>query len=561
MSVINKDVEGCHPRVGIERNYTNRKKKHEVRASSASLRDGILGFGFCQLSLCVSRHPLILPQSSSNMLHHVAVVVARDVRGGIGYRNALPWPRLRQDVAHFFRLTTTVRTLEMRNAVIMGRATWESLPATHRPLPHRLNVVVSSTLTAEDVGGGALIARSLPEAIDAATSRPDIESVFIVGGARLYCEALELPCVTHAYVTEIQHVFDADTLLRPSVFEEFGFEAVARSADVVDEEGPQRIAYCFQTLRRKRHLDAPPVAAAATGADVHDELQYLALTRRILDSGSVRVDRTGVGTRSVFGAQMRFSLRNGVMPLLTTKRVFWRAVVEELLWFIAGCTDARVLQAKDVHIWDGNSTREFLDARGLGHHEVGDLGPVYGFQWRHFGADYHGFAADYTGQGVDQLQAVLRQLRTTPMDRRIVMSAWNPADISKMALPPCHMFCQFYVDRGEDGQQLLSCLMYQRSADMGLGVPFNIASYALLTHLVARVTGMCPHELVLVMGDAHVYKTHEDALRIQVERPPRPFPRLRIDDGIGQDIDAVRAEHITLFGYDPHPAIKMPMAV
>lgn len=227
--------------------------------------------------------------------------------------------------------------------------------------------------------------------------------------------------------------------------------------------------------------------------------------------GKKRSDRTGVGTVSIFGAQMRFDLRNDVFPLLTTKRVFWRAVLEELLWFIKGSTNAKDLQDKNIHIWDGNSTREFLDKNGFHDREEGDLGPIYGFQWRHFGAEYKTCHDDYTGQGIDQLNEVINRIRTNPNDRRIIMSAWNVADIPKMALPPCHCFVQFYVADGE-----LSCQLYQRSADMGLGVPFNIASYALLTCMIAHVTGLKPGDFIHTIGDAHVYLNHIEPLKQQV---------------------------------------------
>lgn len=216
----------------------------------------------------------------------------------------------------------------------------------------------------------------------------------------------------------------------------------------------------------------------------HDEDQYLDLIRHIIAKGVKRGDRTGVGTLSVFGSQMRFDLRES-FPLLTTKRVFWRAVAEELLWFIRGSTNAKDLQDKNIHIWDGNSTREFLDGMGFTDREVGDLGPVYGFQWRHFGAEYKTCHDDYSGQGIDQLQEVIDTIKTRPHDRRIIMSAWNAIDIPKMALPPCHCLVQFYVANGE-----LSCQLYQRSADMGLGIPFNIASYALLTYMIAHICGL-----------------------------------------------------------------------
>ncbi|RMZ87882.1 hypothetical protein DV736_g4892, partial [Chaetothyriales sp. CBS 134916] len=277
----------------------------------------------------------------------------------------------------------------------------------------------------------------------------------------------------------------------------------------------------------------------------HEEYQYLNLIRRILSEGEHRPDRTGTGTLSLFAPpQLRFSLskadhsdpsrRIAVLPLLTTKRVFLRAVATELLWFVSGCTTSKPLSDAGIHIWDGNGSREFLDKLGFTAREVGDLGPVYGFQWRHFGAEYTDCHADYAGKGVDQIKEVVHKLKHNPYDRRIILSAWNVADLKKMALPPCHMFAQFYVSypsaargvapmrgpvqngtgAGAGGEQAsenmgrLSCVLYQRSCDMGLGVPFNIASYALLTHMLAHACDLEPGEFIHTMGDAHVYADH-----------------------------------------------------
>ncbi|KAF8757287.1 Thymidylate synthase [Rhizoctonia solani] len=272
------------------------------------------------------------------------------------------------------------------------------------------------------------------------------------------------------------------------------------------------------------------MSALNNGTRPHDEYQYLTLIRDVMNTGATRPDRTGTGTISIFAPpSLRFSLTDNVLPLLTTKRVFLRGVIEELLWFVRGDTNAGTLAEKDVHIWDGNGSRAFLDSRGLSHRKEGDLGPVYGFQWRHFGAQYIDAWADYKGKGVDQLAEVIRKIKDDPTDRRIIMSAWNPADLSLMALPPCHMFCQFYVHLADpaspNAKNGLSCIMYQRSADLGLGIPFNIASYALLTHMIARVTNTEPRELIMQLGDAHVYRDHVDALKIQLEREPRPFRR------------------------------------
>lgn len=287
----------------------------------------------------------------------------------------------------------------------------------------------------------------------------------------------------------------------------------------------------------------------------HEEYQYLDHIKLIIEKGNKKSDRTGVGTLSIFGAQMRYSLRDNTFPLLTTKNVFWRAVVEELLWFIRGSTNSNELKDKKIHIWDGNSSREYLDSMGFTHREVGDLGPVYGFQWRHFGAEYKTFKDDYTGQGVDQLQNILNLIRTNPDDRRIIMCAWNPKDLPIMALPPCHCLAQFYVFDGE-----LSCQLYQRSADMGLGVPFNIASYALLTYMIAHVTGLKPGDFVHTLGDSHVYLNHIEPLKVQLERTPRAFPKLYIERKV-ESLEDFKLEDFKIVGYDPHPKIAMQMAV
>lgn len=292
-----------------------------------------------------------------------------------------------------------------------------------------------------------------------------------------------------------------------------------------------------------------------------EELQYLDLCKRIIEEGEFRPDRTGTGTYSIFAPpQLRFNLRDNAFPLLTTKRVFTKGIILELLWFIAGCTDGKKLSEQGVKIWEGNGSREYLDSIGLTDRREGDLGPIYGFQWRHFGARYKTCDDDYTGQGVDQLQNVIDKLKTNPYDRRIIMSAWNPADFALMALPPCHIFSQFYVNFPKNGKPQLSCLLYQRSCDMGLGVPFNIASYALLTIMIAHICDMEPGEFIHTLGDAHVYKDHVDALKEQISRTPRAFPKLFIKRKV-ESIDDFKYDDFEIVDYHPHPKIQMKMSV
>ncbi len=286
----------------------------------------------------------------------------------------------------------------------------------------------------------------------------------------------------------------------------------------------------------------------------HDEHQYLDAVKTIMERGHLRCSRTGIDTKSIFGVQMRYSLR-GSFPLLTTKRVFWRGILEELLWFIRGSTNGRELAEKNVHIWGANGSREFLNHKGLRGREDGDLGPIYGFQWRHFGAEYKDMHSDYTGQGVDQLNNIIEMIKNSPNERTLVVCAWNPKDLPKMALSPCHCLFQFYVADGE-----LSCQLYQRSGDMGLGVPFNIASYALLTCMIAHVTGLKTGDFVHTLGDAHVYVNHEEPLKLQLSRQPRPFPQLVIKRQVA-DIADFTADDFEIVDYNPHPRIKMEMAV
>jgi thymidylate synthase len=264
------------------------------------------------------------------------------------------------------------------------------------------------------------------------------------------------------------------------------------------------------------------------------ERPYLDLLAEVLERGAPKTDRTGTGTRSVFGRQMRFALEGG-FPLLTTKKLHLKSIIYELLWFLRGDTNVRWLQERGVSIWD-----EWAD-------ENGELGPVYGYQWRHWRTS--------DGREIDQIRQLLDNLRARPDSRRHLVSAWNPADVDKMALPPCHALFQFYVAEGR-----LSCQMYQRSADLFLGVPFNIASYALLTLMVAQVTDLRPGEFVLTLGDAHLYLNHLAQAREQLSRAPKPFPRMRLN-AAARDLFAFRYEDFTLEAYDPHPAIRAPIAV
>jgi dihydrofolate reductase/thymidylate synthase len=465
---------------------------------------------------------------------------------GIGNKGTLPW-KLPKEMAYFKQLTVSTQDPLKRNVVLMGRKTWESIPPKFRPLPDRLNVVLSSNPQSVDIGEAApskvQVFAALSDALEFLGSSKNankFENIFVIGGATLYDEVISAGLADEIYLTKVLSEFECDTFVQN--LDAAQWNQVWTSEVQQEQAADETVRYQFTRLKNTHR------------PSLHPEQQYLDLIREILHDGISKGDRTGTGTRSVFGRTMRFSLRDS-FPLLTTKKVFWRGVAEELLWFISGKTDARLLQEKKIKIWDGNSSREYLDSIGLTDRAEGDLGPVYGFQWRHFGAEYSTREEDYTGKGIDQLSELIEKIKTNPNDRRLLMSAWNPKDMKLMALPPCHVMCQFYVANGE-----LSCQMYQRSCDMGLGVPFNIASYALLTVLVAHVCNLKPGDFVHVLGDAHVYNNHIDALEEQLRNQPRSFPKLSIKRKV-TSIDDFTFDDLVLEDYQPHDTIKMKMAV
>ena len=286
-----------------------------------------------------------------------------------------------------------------------------------------------------------------------------------------------------------------------------------------------------------------------------EEYQYLQLIDDVLSNGTLETGRNG-NTKVLIGNIMYFSLENNTIPLLTTKKVAWKTCLRELLWFIRGQTDNTILQQQNVKIWNDNASRDFLDSRGLQHLEENDLGPVYGFQWRHFNAPYKTCKDNYEGQGVDQLQYIIDQLKSEEgrTSRRLLMSAWNPCQIDGMALPPCHVLIQFNVTEGNK----LSCSLYQRSGDIGLGVPFNIASYSFLTHLIAKHCDLEAKEFVYHLGNAHIYDDHFDSLKEQITREPMEFPKLYVGEK-RENIDNYTEDDFTLENYNCHGPIKMTM--
>ena len=287
---------------------------------------------------------------------------------------------------------------------------------------------------------------------------------------------------------------------------------------------------------------------------IHDEYQYLNLIKQINENGELIEGRNGI-TKTVIGSVMHFNLRDNIVPILTTKKVAWKTCLKELLWFISGKTDNKILKDQNVRIWNDNGSRDFLDSRGLNYLQEDDLGPVYGHQWRHFNAKYSSCDEDYKGKGVDQLQNVINILKdpTKRNCRRILMSAWNPCQLNEMALPPCHVLVQFNVV-----EDRLSCSLYQRSGDIGLGVPFNIASYSFLTHLLAFHCGLKSGELLYNLGNCHIYDDHIESLNKQTERVPYELPKIVIKNKY-DNINDYEIDDFEIKDYKYHEVIKMKM--
>lgn len=458
------------------------------------------------------------------------IIVAIDCHGGIAKNGNIPWNN--SDDMKAFRATTI--GLRKRNTVIMGRYTYESIPEDRRPLAERKNVVISKTMKQEE-HPDIIVYPSLKEALAGlGSSSVQSDEYWIIGGEMIYNEAVNdfLYLCDKIVVSRFKENYNCDQF--------FPFDAIK---DFKAAHDPTRLR------DYTRFTFLPNVE--------HEEWKYLDLLEKIKEKGEQKPDRTGVGTLSLFGESLSFDISKRI-PLLTTKKLFYNAVIRELLFFISGKTDTNILESEGVKIWHGNTTAEFLKKRGLPY-EAGDMGPGYGFQWRHWGAVYEGCDKNYEGEGVDQLKQLVEGIRNDPHSRRHILSAWNVGDLEKMAVPPCHSFVQFYVSAD---RRHLDCQLTQRSADMFLGVPFNIASYAMLTYMIAHICALRPRTLKINFGDCHIYQNHLEQVTKQLKRTPMPFATLEFRNATRlQQIDDFNFDSFVIKKYESWPGIQAPMAV
>ena len=486
------------------------------------------------------------------------IIVAYDKKNGIGANNDLPW-NISKDMKHFSTITSGTSNPKSINVVIMGRNTWESIPEKHRPLKNRINIIVSSKMSNIDLPENTYVVKSLDEALNYSKYNGNItsnisnktklnldeivENVFVIGGEGLYKEAINHEKIEKLYITQIYSVYECNRFF-PEIPNEFSLTSVS---DFQEENG---IYFRYLTYEKNVSDENKWVN--------YEEMQYINMLEYILKNGLERCDRTGVGTISTFGKQFNYDLSK-TFPLLTTKRMFVRAVFYELALYISGKTDNGILQDQRIHIWDGNTTRDFLDKRGLNQYPENDMGETYGFNFRHYGADYITCKENYSGKGFDQLKYVIDQIKNNPTSRRIIINLWNAATMHKAALPACLCMYQFYVDTKN---KKLNLQIYIRSSDFFLANNWNTCTGAFLVHMICNLKDidLTPGELSVITGDTHLYINHIDAVKTNIERTPRTYPMLLIKEP-KESIEDYSWEDFKIIGYNPMPNISAPMAV
>jgi len=476
----------------------------------------------------------------------------------------LPWGFCTPDMRHFQSKTTGGGN----NAIIMGHNTWHSIPKDIKPLKDRFNIVISrdfeESLLPNSERKNFKVFRFLEDAFSFCAAKKDMEEIFIIGGSNIYkkCFLHHKNLIDKIYVTLIPEKYSTGTQYeeRFKIKSEIYLSHINFSDKKKNYENNYK-AEKEEIVPWKRYNTTIKILTLSVRNN--EENAYLNLLKDVLVHGEEKEDRTGVGTLSLFGKTLEFDLSSGIIPLLTTKKIFFRGSVEEMLFFISGKTDASILDKKQVRIWNDNTTREFLDSRNLKHYEEYDMGPTYGFLFRHCGAEgsYKGKDEDYENQGFDQLAEVIRLIRDQPSSRRIMINLWSAAHSDKMSLPPCLFNYIFNVNIKKNE---VSLMITMRSADLFLGVPFNLCGASLILRMICHITGRKPGRLILNIGDAHIYKNQIVQARTQIVREPNSFPRLsfkRSPEELENNIHNFVYEDFILKDYAPQGILKAHMAV
>ncbi|KAJ3227791.1 hypothetical protein HDU81_006446 [Chytriomyces hyalinus] len=477
------------------------------------------------------------------------LIVAYDSLYGIGKDGKLPWDfnansTTRDDILNFKRLTTN-------QIVVMGNGTWKSMGK--KPLPNRINVIFTTKSKVTEDSVDCHFVSSVSEFNTLLKTFPKQMQVFIIGGSAIF--TLFIPICQKAYVTQFNGVFDTDTLFPQNLFELYFDRDSCPDQNVTAEFGQ----YTVWESKSMNNWESN-VNKWESG-----ESGYLLHLNNILQNGHLRQDRTTTGTISIFGCNpIRFDISNSV-PLLTTKKMGYRGIIKELLWFLRGDTDAKILEQQNVNIWNKNTSRDYLDKLGLNNYKPGILGPGYGWSWRHYNANYDQELADSSKVkdkqfGFDQIGYIEHLLKTDPFSRRIFLTSWNPSVLDKVALPPCHVSAQFYVSKTACGMEL-SCHVYMRSNDTFLGCPYNIFSYTVLVYILAIKCNMTPKELIISFGDAHIYTNHLVQINTQLNRKIFNPPQLKVSvDVATKDYSEITINDFEIINYQCHPSLGAVMS-
>jgi dihydrofolate reductase/thymidylate synthase len=504
------------------------------------------------------------------MLPSVNCIVAIDSDFGIGKNCSIPW-NIKEDMNLFTHMTTTTTNPDLMNIVIMGKTTWLSINESYRPLKNRINIVISTTLSIDEeqyIGlTNLFMVKSMEEAFMVSYKMKNIENIFVMGGSRLYNECLKSGNIDNLYVTQIHKSYDCDSHININFLKFFNIFRKHTNLFDKSDKTIQHVTFThyvnektYNELYKNETFDNYVLNHILYVNEEED--QYLNIMRKLL-KGHHRQTRNAK-TFSEFGKTMEFNLES--FPLLTTKKMFLRGIFEELKFFLLGQTNTKILENKNVNIWKANTSHDFIKSLGLSYDE-GDMGPMYGFQLRHHGAKYHGCNHNYENQGFDQFKHVIDTLITDKFSRRIMMTTYNPSQSDLGVLPPCHGIT---IQFGIKNHNMLCCHMYQRSGDWFLGVPFNIASYALLVYIIINIVNnnnsidadkLVPGTLTMSFGDAHIYESHIETVKEQLNRKTSlRFPKLKINKILNiSNLHEFEFSDLTVINYESYPALKTDM--